>query len=298
MTPDRILPPRRNLPYPAKWLCEQLAHSRIELAQGVGHSFHAAGRDVERTPFVDYDLHFVVAGGLEYAFPHKTVRCRAGSCVLLPPELPFRERVCVEGQGVELYFAHFQAGRGDLDPLQALDLPLVAQPPEAADALNLFRSMVDLRRAAKGEQPWGLLHAKARLVEFLALLLEAAWAKRKLNFHPSRVGPPWLWTVLEAIDRGIDRHELDVNALARRANLSPSHFTHQFRRFVGIPPKQLLLRKRLERACALLAAEESLSVKEIAGRCGFADPYHFSAQFKKWTGSAPSDWRSNKHWPD
>ena len=46
------------------------------------------------------------------------------------------------------------------------------------------------------------------------------------------------------------RERLDVPALARAANLSPAHFSREFRRAFGEPPHRYLLTRRLERAAA------------------------------------------------
>jgi len=48
------------------------------------------------------------------------------------------------------------------------------------------------------------------------------------------------------------REPLDVPALGRAAQLSPAHFSREFRRAFGETPHQYLLTRRLERAAALL----------------------------------------------
>ena len=46
--------------------------------------------------------------------------------------------------------------------------------------------------------------------------------------------------------------DVDVNAMAREAKLSPAHFSREFRRTFGEPPHRYLLTRRLERAAFLL----------------------------------------------
>ena len=78
--------------------------------------------------------------------------------------------------------------------------------------------------------------------------------------------------------------------LARAAGLSPSHFTRLFRLWTGLPPGEYLLRKRVEQACKLLG-DPTLSIKEVAARSGFDDPYYFSKVFRRVDGLTPTLFR-------
>jgi transcriptional regulator GlxA family with amidase domain len=51
------------------------------------------------------------------------------------------------------------------------------------------------------------------------------------------------------------------------------------------------LRHRRVDAARLLLADVDLSIKEIAVRCGFDDPYHFSKVFHQIDGLSASDYR-------
>ena len=63
------------------------------------------------------------------------------------------------------------------------------------------------------------------------------------------------WQVRQARDFIEDRLAEDVSLaeLARLTRLSPTHFCSAFKRSVGLPPHQYQLRRRIERAKALLA---------------------------------------------
>lgn len=65
----------------------------------------------------------------------------------------------------------------------------------------------------------------------------------------------------------------------------------------GVSFGQLLLRIRLERARDMLADQRTLRlpVQEIAYRCGFADPGHFSRRFAQSFGAPPARWRQTLH---
>src|SRR5689334_11310398 len=94
----------------------------------------------------------------------------------------------------------------------------------------------------------------------------------------------------------MERHRdapLSVSALARAVNLSSSYLTKLFRAHVGQSPAQYDKTIRLERARELVLSS-SLSVKEIMVKVGWRDPSHFSREFKRRHGVAPSRLRSTE----
>jgi len=84
---------------------------------------------------------------------------------------------------------------------------------------------------------------------------------------------------------------LSVAQLARMAGLSRKTFNARFREILGTSPGDYQIRVRIERARYLLA-ETALSVKQIAYRLGYPDPYAFSKQFKRFAGCPPTRFRA------
>lgn len=87
--------------------------------------------------------------------------------------------------------------------------------------------------------------------------------------------------------------DLPLEALARRANLSPYHFSRQFKRVVGCAPHDYLIRTRLNLAKFYLLSTTD-TVKEIAYSCGFANECSFCTCFKKRLGVTPTAFRQGK----
>jgi AraC-like DNA-binding protein len=85
--------------------------------------------------------------------------------------------------------------------------------------------------------------------------------------------------------------ELDVPALARSAHVSPAHFSREFKATFGETPHQYLLSRRMERAMALLRADD-LSVTEVCHAVGFSSLGSFSTQFRRLVGASPTDYRA------
>ncbi|WP_337746501.1 helix-turn-helix domain-containing protein [Victivallis vadensis] len=81
-----------------------------------------------------------------------------------------------------------------------------------------------------------------------------------------------------------------VRELARRACLSESRFLHLFRREIGLPVSEFLLRERIREAKRLLR-ETGLPLLRVALECGFHDQSHFSGRFRRETGLTPLAYR-------
>jgi AraC-like DNA-binding protein len=83
---------------------------------------------------------------------------------------------------------------------------------------------------------------------------------------------------------------LDLEALARAANVSPRHFSRSFRRVFGETPYQYLLTRRLERARHLLRTTDR-SVMEICLDVGFNSVGSFTTTFRRHVGVTPTAYR-------
>ncbi len=83
---------------------------------------------------------------------------------------------------------------------------------------------------------------------------------------------------------------LSLPDLAASFNLSYERLRKIFRERTGVSPGAYRIRRRMEEACRLIAAER-LSVKETADLLGFPDVYNFSKQFKQVIGTPPARFR-------
>ncbi|MBC7972792.1 MAG: helix-turn-helix transcriptional regulator [Verrucomicrobia bacterium] len=84
--------------------------------------------------------------------------------------------------------------------------------------------------------------------------------------------------------------DLTIAKLATVAHVSPFHFAREFKAATGQSPHRYVTQQRLERAKLLLSVTR-LSVSEVAYRVGFSNQSHFTAQFRKATGTTPKGYR-------
>lgn len=81
-----------------------------------------------------------------------------------------------------------------------------------------------------------------------------------------------------------------VDELARQCNWSVSQFRRNFMRHTGMLPKEYIEETKLRRSAELLISS-NLTVREIALRFGYRDPFHFSRRFKHRFGVSPESYR-------
>ena len=79
---------------------------------------------------------------------------------------------------------------------------------------------------------------------------------------------------------------LDVQTLARDANMSVSAFHHNFKAVTSTSPLRYLKSIRLHRA-RLLMVQEGASASAAAARVGYESPSQFSREFKRFFGASP-----------
>ena len=101
---------------------------------------------------------------------------------------------------------------------------------------------------------------------------------------------PWRAKKIDRfIAENLDR-KLSLEILAPLVRLSCSHFARACRNTFGLPLRQLVLRRRIERAQALMR-DTLTPLSQVALACGFADQAHFSRLFRQTVGTTPRQWR-------
>lgn len=84
--------------------------------------------------------------------------------------------------------------------------------------------------------------------------------------------------------------DLSLQSIADVAGLSVSHCKVLFRRAVGVPIHQYVIRRRVDRAAALLRGGE-VPVSQVALATGFAHQSHLAAHIKRVLGVSPKELR-------
>ena len=98
---------------------------------------------------------------------------------------------------------------------------------------------------------------------------------------------------LNQLKEFIEEHlseDLSIANMASVVHTSPFHFARAFKAATGQPPHRYVTQRRMEQAKILLSVTR-LPVVEVANRVGFSNQSHFSAQFRRATGTTPKGYR-------
>ncbi|HYH37679.1 MAG TPA: AraC family transcriptional regulator [Azospirillum sp.] len=131
-------------------------------------------------------------------------------------------------------------------------------------------------------------HAGRMLIAYLA----SRFTERPARSLLARGGlaPAALRRVADFVDAHLDA-PLAIDDLAAVAGLSPYHFARAFKRSTGEAPHRFVVRRRIERAKALIAAG-GLPLAGVAAAVGFGSQSHFTARFRDLVGLTPGRFAS------
>ncbi len=122
------------------------------------------------------------------------------------------------------------------------------------------------------------------------VVLARAWCRSdpawKVTIFPAAVR-----RTLAAVERSIAAGEpYSVADTAESLDLTPDRLTALFRESLGYPPLEYFQRRRVQRACQLLA-DVRQSITDVAMTLGYSDAPHFSRLFKEHRGMTPREYR-------
>lgn len=223
---------------------------------------------------------------LEYA-GRDAVCAHAGQAVVVPPNVPhrFSNRAGRVNRNRWCHINFFVFDR--INAAIVFDLSQRFTGPKAERVGEIALEMGRLARAGNVGLEWKQQVRRHWLgAEMAALVLEEG--RLKTNWREvERLIP-----VLEHIEANFAA-PLERKNLAERSYLSVSRFAALFRAVLGVSPGDYVREVRLQRGQTLLLST-TLTVCEIAGRCGFKSEFHFSRLFKARFGSSPTSYRARR----
>ena len=100
--------------------------------------------------------------------------------------------------------------------------------------------------------------------------------------------------VIEKISNHFYNSDLDLHALLTESGYAEDYIGAQFKKILNKTPTQFLTEIRINHACFLInTCKNTLSLSDIAEKCGYTDYAYFSRRFKYITGSSPRAFMEN-----
>jgi AraC-like DNA-binding protein len=240
-------------------------------------------RSPVNSTFSTLNFSFILSGGGSYHFRGKTTTLEAPCVITQWPGEPVRYGPSAPWDQWEELFMIF--------------------PAEQLPALKARHLAVEQKPIWQVRRPTPMLEQLASIRELLPRLNEGGAADRidracEMMILESHLGEhrPALEreeAIVQAIRRRV-RADLgahhNFDKLAREHGISPGTFRRYWARYVSLPPARYVMDLRMREARRLLI-ETSLTIAEIAGKLGFADPLYFSRCFAATQGLPATAYR-------
>jgi len=207
----------------------------------------------------------------------KEIRPSDGTICLIPPSTPFY----ITGNDLSKLTCIKCLGTLTESLLKACGVtsPKLTLRPEATNAFQAIISYIneDIKSAE---------NLNRCALALYTLIIETEYASDHLTERKPVIIAQ---KIRQYIDENI-REGVSVTSIARAFYFSETHVIRVFKDMYAETPKQYILRKKIDAAQKMLL-DTSLQIKEIAVIFNFADSYHFSHTFKRFTGYSPEKYR-------
>ncbi|MGN1031527.1 MAG: helix-turn-helix domain-containing protein [Butyricicoccaceae bacterium] len=216
-------------------------------------------------------------GAMELEFSGKPVLATSGQIVLFDCREPYRYTASDGLEFCWLLFNGLNTREFYRRILQTRGRHVFA-PPSYPEILRLLDGLIS--DCASGDRP-SEASCSQLLHRLLCLLL--------VEESPAQDKNDPIAQAIRYMNRNLCE-QISVQTVSDAVNLSPSHFSRQFKNRTGYSPYEYIVLRRIDRAKHLLASTQ-LSVKEIAFQTGYNSEEHFIHSFQKNVGISPGMFR-------
>jgi AraC family transcriptional regulator len=223
---------------------------------------------------------FVVEGSYTETYGTLTRSCKPATLLFHPAEEAHAERF------------HDQGGRSFVIELDSSWLNSVRAQAHVVDGPAAFRGGTTALIGRRLYKEFREIDDVSPLViEGLMLeLLGEASRRSRSDAGVSQSMPRWLTQARELLlARFAER--LTLACIAKEVGVHPTHLSQTFHLHFGCTVGEYIRQLRIEYACQELATSDT-PLATIALGAGFCDQSHFTRTFKRFTGVAPSEYRT------
>ncbi|MBQ8403574.1 MAG: helix-turn-helix domain-containing protein [Clostridia bacterium] len=252
-----------------------------------GKKEYAAGEEFCGTK-LPFEMFFSVEEGrVTFELGEKTVSCEAGEAVLMPCDTEYKIKA---EEATLLGFVGFEARIFTvLRILSLFDYPLFFSKESGIfAACKKISDMGEVSeftnsRLENAIKTVSLLYSSVSEITEKSLPLKTG--ESMMNNFASFAD------VLSHIGTHLAENIMQ-ETLAKIAELSPDSFYRQFKKVIGVSPKDYIISERLRRARAMFVLTD-LTVGEVSAAVGYDNQFYFSGLFSKRYGVSPTGYKKS-----
>jgi AraC-like DNA-binding protein len=182
--------------------------------------------------------------------------------------------------GLKFYWMHFETvGSTELAPV--VKVPQVATIAQPERLERLFRTFLD-------DQEVGVLNPYSANLLTMLILIEVTQTAERQHAHPEDINVVATWAHTY-IRMNFDR-PLTTSKVAEALGYNADYLGRIYRQVYTITITESIHRTRVSKACDFLI-DTSLTIEQVAQKCGFTDPDYFRRVFRQYTEISPGDYR-------
>jgi AraC-like DNA-binding protein len=191
--------------------------------------------------------------------------------------------------GLRFYWIHFEIeepntrdkGGSGSDLAQILRVPQVAHVCQPERLERLFRTFLD-------DQETGMLHPYSANLLTMLMLVEVAQTheEKPANVDDLSVVATSAHTYIRL---NFDR-PITTSRVAEHLGYNADYLGRIYRQVYGCTLTEAIQRRRIREGCKYLL-DTSMTIEQIACKCGFTDPDYFRRVFKRYMQISPGEYR-------
>ncbi|WP_158289479.1 helix-turn-helix domain-containing protein [Paenibacillus flagellatus] len=250
-----------------------------------------------------FELNLVLDGGQDVLVGDAVHRMGTGDVLLIQPGVPHRV-TGTHGRDVTYFAIHFDVEdymfRAILSRYRCGHHPYGSRTER--EIRGPLRDLIDLLKSYEGRDlshPAPRLKLMSRAFDLFAAL-GGAEPSELLARGGRSDGFLAACRMADQIDKAVksggadaDALDLRIAQLAEKLGYDRSYLCRVFRGTFGVSPRKYWSSVTLHHA-RLELMNDSQSMDRIAEKLGFRDGAHFSKQFKRWTGTSPTEYRQRQ----
>ena len=239
-----------------------------------------------------YALAYILAGEGTYSDANGVeMVVGPGQMIVVFPDLPHRYGP-PPGKTWDEIFIVFDGPVFDLWRQRGLIAP--ARPVLALQPVEYWYSRIRSTVAASVPDDGDAALQRICLVQQLLADAIAHEAQRQFASEDRQ----WLTRAQSLLEAQLDEPEQDqtdnLENVAAQLGMSYANFRKRFAKLARIPPARYRFSQLIQRSAEMMR-DPSLTLRDIAAKCGFCNEFHFSRRFRQTVGLSPSEYRRRLH---